>query len=154
MGYSRKLGPPIVSAAVATLVMTNFATAMLVKRDSVSGAELFGAVWPILLTSGVAIILVMSLLYRSLVELVQELEQREASAQHQAVHDPLTGLANRALLLDRLEMAIGRFRRDTDRFALLALDLDRFKQVNDTFGHAAGDLLVQQVAERLTALIR
>jgi diguanylate cyclase (GGDEF)-like protein len=154
MRYSRKLGPPIVSAAVATLVMTNFATAMLVTRAQGTGAELFAAVWPILLTSAVAIVLVMSFLYRSLVDLVQELEKREASAQHLAVHDPLTGLANRALLIDRLDLAIGRYRRDTDKFALLVLDLDRFKQVNDSFGHAAGDLLVQQVAGRLTSLIR
>jgi diguanylate cyclase (GGDEF)-like protein len=154
MAYSRKLGPPIVSAAVATLVLTNFATVVLVKGDAASGPELFDAVWPILLTSAVAIVLVMSFLYRSLVDLVLELERREASAQHQAVHDSLTGLANRALLEDRLDQAIGRFRRNKDMFALLILDLDRFKLVNDTFGHAAGDLLVQQVAERLQGLIR
>jgi diguanylate cyclase (GGDEF)-like protein len=154
MAYSRKLGPPIVSAAVATLVLTNFTTVVVVKRDAASGTELFDAIWPILLTSAVAIVLVMSFLYRSLVDLVQELERREASAQHQAVHDPLTGLANRALLEDRLDQAIGRYRRNNDMFALLILDLDRFKLVNDTFGHAAGDLLVQQVAERLAGLIR
>ena len=154
MGYSRRLGPPIVSAAIATLVMTNFATAMVVKRDAVSGVELFQAVWPILLTSAAATILVMSFLYRSLVDLVQELEKREALAQHQAVHDPLTGLANRALLHDRLDHAIGRYRRNGDKFALLILDLDRFKLVNDSLGHAAGDLLVQQVGERLQYLLR
>jgi diguanylate cyclase (GGDEF)-like protein len=143
-----------VAAAVATLVLTNFATAIVVKRDAASGLELFTAIWPILLTSAVATILVMSLLYRALVELVIELEHREASAQHQAVHDPLTGLANRALLEDRLDGAVGRLRRDKEKFALLMLDLDRFKLVNDTYGHAAGDLLVQQVADRLSGLLR
>jgi diguanylate cyclase (GGDEF)-like protein len=154
MGYSRKLGPPIVAAAVSTMVLTNFATAMLVTNGSATNLELFKSIWPILLTSSVAIILVMSFLYRSLVELVMELEQREEVAQHQAVHDPLTGLGNRALLEDRLEHVVNRQRRNGDKFALLMLDLDRFKQVNDTFGHAAGDELVKEVAARLRELTR
>lgn len=154
MEYSRKLGPPIVSACVATLVLTNFATALVVKDDTASGLQLFEAIWPILLTSSVATVLVMSLLYRTLVDLVRELERREANAKHEAVHDALTGLPNRALLEDRLDQAIGRMRRDKEKFAILMLDLDRFKQVNDTFGHGAGDLMVQQVADRLKTLLR
>ena len=84
MGYSRKLGPPIVAAAVATMVVTNFATVIVVKRDAASGLQLFQAIWPILLTSTVATVLVMSLLYRTLLDLIKELERRESSAQHQA----------------------------------------------------------------------
>lgn len=154
MGYSRKLGPPIVSAAVATIVLTNFATVSIVRAQADNGMQLFSAIWPIALTSAVAVILVMSFLYRSLVEMVSELEAREAAAQHQALHDQLTGLANRALLEDRLGQALNRFRRKGEKVALLMLDLDRFKQVNDTLGHNAGDLLVQQVGERLQALLR
>lgn len=154
MGYSRKLGPPIVAAAVATLVVTNFAIINVVRRDAASGLHLFDAIWPILLTSTVATVLVMSLLYRTLLDLVRELEQREASAQHQALHDPLTRLANRALLGDRLDGAIKRLGQGQERFALLLLDLDRFKGINDAFGHAAGDLLVQQVGDRLRKLLR
>lgn len=154
MDYSRKLAPPIVAAAVATVVVTNFAAMMVVKGDAASSLHLFKTIWPILLTSAVATILVMSLLYHTLRELIVELERREASAQHQAVHDPLTGLANRALLEDRIEHALGRMRRSKEKFALLALDLDRFKFVNDTLGHAAGDLLVQQVGDRLRSLLR
>ncbi len=154
MGYSRKVGPPIVSAAVATLVLTNFATVTVISDGRYSAPELFGMVWPIALTSAVAVVLVMSFLYRSLVELISELEEREATAQHQALHDQLTGLANRALLEDRLTQALTRYRRSGEQVALLMLDLDRFKQVNDTLGHNAGDKLVQQVGQRLRSLLR
>ena len=154
MRYSRKIGPPIVSAAVATLVLTNFATVSIIKDNTNSQLELFGSIWPIALTSAVAVILVMSFLYKSLVDLVDELEAREANAQHQALHDQLTGLANRALLEDRLSQALTRYRRSGEQVALLMLDLDRFKQVNDTLGHNAGDKLVQEVGERLRSLLR
>jgi diguanylate cyclase (GGDEF)-like protein len=154
VGYSRKLGPPIVSAAVATIALTSFATVAIVRDHVGDTIDLFTRIWPISLTSAVAVILVMSFLYRSLVEMVQELESREAAAQHQALHDQLTGLANRALLEDRLGQALGRWRRKGEKVALLILDLDRFKQVNDTLGHNAGDLLVRQVAERLMRLVR
>ena len=154
MGYSRKVGPPIVSAAVATLVLTNFATVSIVREDTSSRLELFSTIWPISLTSAVAVVLVMSFLYRSLVELVKELEDRESAAQHLALHDQLTSLANRALLEDRLSQALTRYRRTGEQVALLMLDLDRFKQVNDTLGHNAGDKLVQEVGERLRSLVR
>ena len=154
VGYSRKVGPPIVSAAVATLVLTNFATVSIVKDETGSRLELFSSIWPIALTSAVAVVLVMSFLYRSIVDLVEELEAREATAQHQALHDQLTGLANRALLEDRLSQALTRYRRSGEQVALLMLDLDRFKQVNDTLGHNAGDKLVQEVGERLRSLLR
>jgi diguanylate cyclase (GGDEF)-like protein len=154
VGYSRKVGPPIVSAAVATLVLTNFATVTIVRDDATSRLELFSTIWPIALTSAVAVVLVMSFLYRSLSDMVKELEKREAAAQHQALHDQLTGLANRALLEDRLSQALTRYRRSGEQVALLMLDLDRFKQVNDTLGHNAGDNLVAQVGERLRSLVR
>src|SRR5688500_20015846 len=96
----------------------------------------------------------MSFLYRSIVDLVQELEEREAAAQHLALHDQLTSLANRVLLEDRLSQAVSRYRRTGEQVALLMLDLDRFKQVNDTLGHNAGDMLVQEVGERLRSLVR
>jgi diguanylate cyclase (GGDEF)-like protein len=154
LGYSRKIGPPIVSAAVATLVLTNFATVIIVRDNATTGLALFQTIWPIAITSAVAVILVMSFLYRSLVDLVKELEAREAAAQHQALHDQLTSLANRALLEDRLGQALNRYRRHGEQVALLMLDLDRFKQVNDTLGHNAGDRLVQEVGERLRSLVR
>ena len=95
MRYSRKLGPPIVSAAIATIVLTNFATVVIVRTGAVDDLRMFGSIWPIALTSAVAVILVMSFLYKSLVELVHELECREQWAQHQAVHDQLDTLIYR-----------------------------------------------------------
>ena len=71
-----------------------------------------------------------------------------------ALEDPLTGLANRALLAHQLELELRHARRIGDSVCLLALDLDRFKAVNDTLGHAAGDALLRQVAARLTACVR
>ena len=72
----------------------------------------------------------------------------------QAFHDPLTGLANRALYVDRLERALGRRRHHTKGAAVLFLDLDDFKTVNDTLGHVEGDHLIRQVAGRLSDTIR
>jgi diguanylate cyclase (GGDEF)-like protein len=73
---------------------------------------------------------------------------------HQALHDPLTGLANRALLLDRLEQLLARSRRSNVDPSALFLDLDGFKTVNDTLGHEAGDRLLQAVAGRLSSAVR
>jgi diguanylate cyclase (GGDEF)-like protein/PAS domain S-box-containing protein len=73
---------------------------------------------------------------------------------HQALHDSLTGLPNRALLLDRLDQALARAARSGRPCALLFLDLDNFKQVNDTFGRAAGDKVLMAVADRLRDAIR
>ena len=83
-------------------------------------------------------------------------EERMLTAQlsHQALHDPLTGLANRALLDDRLAQAHSRIMRQGGHGALLLLDLDDFKGVNDTYGHLVGDQLLEAVARRLEAVTR
>jgi diguanylate cyclase (GGDEF)-like protein/PAS domain S-box-containing protein len=73
---------------------------------------------------------------------------------HQAFHDPLTGLANRALLTDRATQAFVRSRRTGASVAVMALDLDNFKLVNDRLGHKAGDLLLRSVAQRVRAAVR
>lgn len=73
---------------------------------------------------------------------------------HAAGHDPLTGLANRGLFEDRLRSVLARVRRDHARFALLYIDLDKFKDVNDYHGHATGDLMLQEVARRLQQCVR
>lgn len=78
----------------------------------------------------------------------------EALVQHQAHHDALTGLANRTLLGIHLDHALARARREKDRLAVLFVDLDQFKPVNDQHGHAVGDRLLSQVAERMRGAIR
>jgi diguanylate cyclase (GGDEF)-like protein len=78
----------------------------------------------------------------------------EARIAHMASHDELTGLANRVLLYERIEQAIARSQRSGEGFAVLLLDLDRFKDVNDTLGHPAGDALLQITAQRLCQAVR
>lgn len=85
---------------------------------------------------------------------ITERKNAEARLAHLAHHDPLTGLANRLLFFERFERATLEMQRERRRFAVLALDLDLFKRVNDTLGHAAGDDLLCQVADRLRAGLR
>jgi diguanylate cyclase (GGDEF)-like protein/PAS domain S-box-containing protein len=85
---------------------------------------------------------------------ITERKRHEALITHQAQHDPLTGLPNRALFHDRLVQAIAVARRNSSGLAVMFLDLDLFKSVNDTHGHEAGDELLRQVAERLRATVR
>ncbi len=84
----------------------------------------------------------------------RELELATEQLRHQALHDSLTGLPNRVLLLDRLEQAILNMQRKHEPFSLLLLDLDGFKDVNDTYGHHVGDLLLAKVGIRLLAQLR
>jgi diguanylate cyclase (GGDEF)-like protein/PAS domain S-box-containing protein len=82
------------------------------------------------------------------------LREAEEALRRQALHDPLTGLPNRLLLMDRLELAIQQARRNKDSLTLLFLDLDRFKLINDTLGHEAGDELLKAVARRVSDCVR
>jgi diguanylate cyclase (GGDEF)-like protein/PAS domain S-box-containing protein len=85
---------------------------------------------------------------------VSERKRLADELQYQAVHDPLTGLANRALLKDRLEHALALQQLDHRDVAMIFLDLDDFKRVNDGLGHAVGDELLRQVAHRLKSVVR
>jgi diguanylate cyclase (GGDEF)-like protein len=82
------------------------------------------------------------------------LEAANRQLRHLATHDALTGLPNRVLLDDRLAQAIAHAQRDSQQFAVLVLDLDRFKLVNDSLGHRAGDELLNEVARRLSSVVR
>ena len=90
-------------------------------------------------------------------QLTREIAERElieAMVRHQASHDMLTGLPNRMLFQDRLHVAIQRTQRHHGHFALACIDIDGFKNVNDTHGHAAGDALLQDIATRLSMHLR
>ena len=92
-----------------------------------------------------------------LISVIEDVTDRRASDDkilHMAHHDTLTGLANRAAVVQKIEDAAARQRRDGRLFSVLLLDLDRFKGVNDTLGHPAGDALLREVAARLKAFLR
>jgi diguanylate cyclase (GGDEF)-like protein len=78
----------------------------------------------------------------------------EAELEHLARHDALTGLANRSLFTEKANAALARMRRNGEAFSVLMLDLDRFKSVNDSFGHPAGDALLREIARRLLNTVR
>jgi diguanylate cyclase (GGDEF)-like protein len=83
-----------------------------------------------------------------------ERKRAEVQLAHQALHDPLTGLPNRTLFFDRLELALARGQRRPSAVAVLFLDLDRFKVINDSLGHETGDRLLVDLAARLAAVLR
>lgn len=92
--------------------------------------------------------------YSTIARDITERKHHEAELRHQATHDALTGLPNRTLLADRIEAEINRAKRQGGLFALLFLDLDNFKRVNDGLGHSAGDAMLREVARRLQACLR
>jgi diguanylate cyclase (GGDEF)-like protein len=83
-----------------------------------------------------------------------DLRRQEEDLTHRALHDPLTDLPNRTLFADRLGQACARARRSGDPFAVAMIDLDRFKEINDSFGHAAGDAVLVTIARRLREHLR
>ncbi len=84
----------------------------------------------------------------------RDLQRQVEQHQFEALHDPLTGLPNRTLFNDRVDQRVRERRRDGEAAAVMLVDLDRFKEVNDTFGHGAGDVVLAEVARRLSTRLR
>lgn len=115
------------------------------------GEEVENKMVPVLFLAFIAIGVLIGLLLLRLWRSRVELEASRAQAQHLAFHDSLTGLPNRALFEDRVDHALSRRNADV---AVMLLDLDRFKNVNDTLGHQAGDALIREFGIRLSSLTR
>lgn len=92
--------------------------------------------------------------FRNFIRDITERKRSEETIKRLAYHDPLTGLPNRLLFRDRLNMAIARAKRNRQYLSVMMLDLDNFKDINDTLGHHVGDQLLQSVGNRMTGLLR
>ena len=107
---------------------------------------------------GLLVTILFLLLYRSLAGSRQRawslVEEKTDELEYRALHDPLTGLPNRSLVLDRAEQMLARSRRQDLPVTALLMDIDGFKQLNDRFGHEAGDEVLRQVAARLKTVLR
>ena len=118
------------------------------------GEELLRSATPMLAAAVIAAAIGSFLLFRITRRAAKKLLLSEAEAKHLALHDPLTGLANRTLFTDRLIHAHAILRRKPGHLGVLCIDLDRFKEVNDSYGHDAGDQLIREVARRLKTICR
>jgi diguanylate cyclase (GGDEF)-like protein len=145
---------PQVSASVPLVDSEGATLGYLTWQPIRPGFTLVKQAAPALIVASLLGIALLVFLLRRLRRASQQLHTSENDAQYLAFHDTLTGLPNRALFEDRLSRALATIRRGRGRMALLCVDLDRFKHVNDTLGHQAGDLLVKQAARRLQDAIR
>jgi diguanylate cyclase (GGDEF)-like protein len=143
-GRARALLPDVSGAPAATLSWA----------PRKPGAALLRSALPPVAVLIAALGFVGWLLYRRGQEAARNLVASEARATHLAYHDALTGMPNRLLLADRLARAVEEQRRRGAPFAVHCIDLDRFKEVNDTFGHQAGDELIRLAAQKISAACR
>ncbi len=139
----RNFGAPRLSAAMVALSVGPCALAALFTREPIFWLVLVQV--PLYMTS-------MSMASYRLNGMLVSTMLAERENERQARQDSLTGLLNRYGLLRALDQAVGRASQDKAEFAVLYLDLDGFKSVNDTYGHGVGDMLLRQVSERLQAL--
>ena len=128
--------------------------AWLIWQDDQPGSRLLSAALPGLVTAVSIGVTIVGLLLFNLSRTMTQLQAQREEASHLAQHDPLTGLGNRSLFRTRLDENFRAMAAGEPRLAVLALDLDKFKEVNDTMGHSAGDELLTAVADRLKSLMR
>jgi diguanylate cyclase (GGDEF)-like protein len=146
---AERSGPRTRRSKVALLPLVAPVAVFGLLIDSQFGGPFFERIG---LAAAAALVAILVLLRQALAQ--RDLLRAQSQLSHLALHDPLTGLPNRALILDRVEQALSRSRRQGDAVAVMFLDLDGFKTVNDTFGHAVGDQLLRAVSSRLTGALR
>ncbi len=112
------------------------------------------SLWPVAAVLCVVLFVLYISLFPLLRRVTRRLRRQVEEIEHQAMHDSLTGLPNRVLFRDRLEQALHGARRNPGEVAVMFLDLDRFKEVNDTLGHESGDILLREVGQRLAHSLR
>jgi diguanylate cyclase (GGDEF)-like protein len=167
--YHRNVGGPLQLIARAGATVNGGATAYATRKQLSDGwvAEVtgtaVGSVSPtaqgvVVLVLGLVITLLILLLYvaqsRSRQRAWSLVGQKTEELEYRALHDPLTGLPNRTLVLDRAEQMIARARRRQVPAIALFMDIDNFKQINDRFGHRAGDEVLRRVGARLNSVLR
>ena len=130
--------------------------AVATQRNDVEieGVRRDGSRFPMMVSTTAIVLAGSAPVISGIVRDLSDQKRVEAQLAHQALHDSLTGLANRVMLTDHLEQALARVRRHGRIFGVLYVDLDRFKAVNDTLGHAVGDQLLAEVAVRILATVR
>jgi diguanylate cyclase (GGDEF)-like protein len=110
--------------------------------------------WPVTAVLGVVLFILYVSLFPLLRRVTRRLRRQVEEMEHQAMHDNLTGLPNRVLFHDRVDQALHAAKRRSGEVAVMFLDLDRFKEVNDTLGHECGDVLLREVGQRLAQSLR
>lgn len=150
MSSEPRMLPAIVAAAVALIAITNYAEIRLLAGSNAAGQDLLPHLLSFGLPTSVAVILVLSILYHAHQETLWQVRQHADELLLKSQRDKLTGLANREYFEGQLADAVARFGNDGETFALLLLDLDHFKRVNDLHGHQTGDTLLQEVSSKLT----
>ena len=125
------------------------------RRDiEIGGVRRDGSQFPMLASTSAIIVDGSAPVISCIARDLSEQKRAEAQLAHQALHDALTGLPNRVMFTDHVDQALARVRRHGRMCAVLFVDLDRFKTVNDTLGHAAGDLLLTEAATRIRSAVR
>lgn len=148
MIYSRTLNTLITGASATMIALSSLAQFLVQRKGFLNDLSFDNPVWLMMLASSCATLLVMSILQSNLDEMYSEIMRKAALAREDALTDSLTSLGNRKFLIQKIEEALSVPTTGSDS-ALLFLDLDHFKRVNDTLGHAAGDELILAVASRL-----